>query len=96
MEIVCFISNFGSIFDKIDILSIMYRIQGPFLTKLINKRVFLKPFCIVSFIEPYRFYHLKKHLSNRFYRALINSKIIYQPNDMSHLLILQEFDAHKK
>ena len=45
---------------------------------------------IISFIELYRFYCLKWHLSNRFCRALINGLWITIPNDKGHFSISAE------
>ena len=50
-----------------------------------TKRQFCTLFGPLSFIEPYRFYHFNPHLSNRFYRALINELSITVPNGHGHL-----------
>ena len=42
-------------------------------------------FLSFSFIESYRFYHFKSHLSNRFYQASINRLPLSVPNENVHL-----------
>ena len=42
---------------------------------------------IISFIESYRFYRFKWHLSNRFYLASINGLSITVPNNKGHFSI---------